>query len=487
MVRYLYHQVVEDALNRGEGLSFDDVLIKPTLSDLDPQELKVSGRFSPNIEAWISSSAMDTVTGVNAAKAMALEQGIGVLHRNNSPEEQADMVREVKRSGYVIHNPKTVGADYSLRDVCGMIDNFEFQTFPVVDDGGHLEGLITGSRIRLGKLTGKKTVEEIMIKNPIYVEPGVSREKAIELMDREGIEKLPVLDSKKRLQGLITLTDISRDREHRYANRDDEGRLKVAAAVGVVPGDAGRIGLLYNANVDALVIDSSHGYNESVIRTAKFIKENYGDAVDLVVGNFATREGAVYAADSVHGPIAVKVGIGPGSACTTREVTGVGVPQVTATYDVKVGLLNEGYEDVTVIADGGIKTSGDMAKLFTVGAGSVMVGGMLAGTDESPGEDVLYQGRKFKSYRGMGSAAVMKGIRHGYGRAIEGVEGLVPYAGKLSEVLREKRNGLKSAMAHVGVCNTLDMYKARLTRITSAGQSEGADLSVTLDRRPSYE
>jgi len=459
---------IEKAMEEGFFPSYDDVLIKPRYSNLKPWEPELRGRFSKNVEMElpISSAAMDRVTEEEMARRMALRGGIGVIHRNMTPERQAEMVAKVKRSGYMIQDPVTVTPKMKVSEVYEISERLGFQTFPVVKEE-RVVGIVTGRDLRLAKLMEllggeEKRVEDIMSREVVYVEPDASVEEALKKMHESGIEKLLVLEEGK-LYGLITLRDLEEIMTNPKATRDRKGRLKVGAAVGVFPHERKRVELLYKSEVDVIVIDSSHGYSQDIIRTLKEIKREYGDAFDVVAGNVATGEGAVALAQA--GADAVKVGIGPGAACITREVTGVGVPQLSAVYLASRALEKEGY-DVPVIADGGIKNSGDIAKAFAAGADSVMIGSLLAGTDASPGRMVIINGVAYKDYRGMASKAVL-GTRAGYGRVPEGVEGFVPYRGKLEKVLDELEGGVKSAFAHVGARNMAEFReKAQLIRVS---------------------
>ncbi len=491
----LYHEVLENASKEGWGLSFDDVLIVPKYSNVRPTEPDVSGRFSKNTELKVPivSSPMDTVTEDEMAKAVAFYGGIGVIHRNLTPEDQSRMVEKVKRSGYVIHDPVTVEPEDTLDYVSNKASRLGFQTFPVVKDG-KLCGIVTGKDMRLGKLGGKTKVKQIMTENPVYVPVGTSREKMIETMCDRKVEKLLILDESGKLYGLMSLKDIMSMIEHPDATRDPEGRLRVAAAVGVIPGDEKRIELLYKAGTDVLVVDSSHGYCDDVIRTVKWIKSKYGDSFDVVAGNVVSPDGAVELAAS--GADGIKVGIGVGRTCITRNMTGVGMPQLSSVYSVKKALLERGYNDIAVIADGGIKEPADIAKVLASGADSVMTGSTLGGTEEAPGEMVIYQGRKYKKVRGMGSQKAQqkreqlskKYGSNNYGRqgyvyrVPEGVEGLVPFSGSVVDLLEIYVGGLKSSMAHVGARNLGEFQKyVKFIRVTSAGKSEGKNLSVILD------
>ncbi len=461
---------IERALKEGLFISYNDVLVLPKFSDVDPAEPDISGYFSRGIELKLPvvSAAMDTVTEKEMAKRMALSGGMGVIHRNLDPEKQAEMVKEVKRSGYVVEDPYTVSPEMSVEDVYHLSERLGFKTFPVVE-AGEVVGIVTGRDIDLAQFMNKnrEKVKNMMSEEILYISPGDTVDEALEKMYENRVEKLLVMDGKK-LKGLITFKDIKEIRENPHATRDSKGRLKVGAAIGVYPKDEGRTKLLYEAEVDVLVIDSSHGYSKSVIDTIKNIKQDYPD-VQVVAGNVATSEGARALAEA--GADGVKVGIGPGSICTTRTVTGVGVPQLSAVYLAAKAV--EGY-DIPVIADGGIKNSGDIAKALAAGASSVMLGSMLAGTDAAPGKIVTYNGVTYKTYRGMASPSVL-GSRSGYGRVPEGVEGLVPYKGRLEDVIEKIAGGVRSGFAHVGARNLKEFHeRAELIRVSTI--KEGARL-----------
>ena len=472
------HKVLETASRNGGALTFEDVRLQPRYSEIAPGDPDTSGRFSANIvlSLPLASSAMDTVTEERMACAMAINGGIGIIHMNMSPETQTGMVRKVKRSGYVVINPVSVNPRDRLEDVHARAGELGFDSFPVVK-GGKVVGMVTRQPLEIGRVRGKRFIEDIM-KEPVYVEFGTSKEKALDIMEARGVGKLLVI-KEGALYGITTLSDILKEYNNSHATRDGQGRLKVGAAVGTLPADSERVEGLVGAGVDVLVVDSSHGYCKDIIETIKDIKKEY--EVNVVAGNVVTGEGAAGLAEA--GADGVKVGIGPGSICTTREVTGVGVPQVSAVYESYKGLEKGGYE-VPVIADGGIKNSGDVVIALAVGASAVMVGNMLAGTDEAPGDEMLYEGRKYKVYRGMASRAVL-GTRPGYGKAPEGVEGLVPYSGTVEEVMKEIEGGVRSGMAHLNARDIYRLREAEIRRVTPAGSGEGGpNLAVVLDRRP---
>ena len=446
---------------------YENLILEPGRSDVHPTEPSVRSRFSRSIglEIPIVSAAMDTVTETRMAKAMALNGALGVLHRNMPPKDQADMVREVKRSGYIVINPTTVTGDMRVAEVYELSKDLGFGTFPVINSRNEMVGLVTKPAIHLGVIGGAEQVSEIMKDDYVSLEFGATKEDIMEVMKQEGIGKIPILKNRK-LYGLAISSDLLEDSSHKAATRDKEGRLKVGAAVGVLPHDAERVEALYQAKVDVLVIDSSHGYCGAVIDTVKKIKKEYGGAVDVVAGNVATGDGAVALAQA--GADGIKVGIGPGRACTTWEVTGAGKPQASAVYDSKKGLDEEGFGYLPLVADGGIEKSGDITIALAIGADSVMVGGLLSGTYEAPGKMVESESDvKYRIYRGMASKEAL-GSRHGYGRAVEGREVLVPYSGNVEDVLRELVNGVKSGMAHTGAKNIEDLRKkARLRPVDS--------------------
>ncbi len=472
-------EVLERSMAEGEYISFDDVLVKPGYSELAPTEPDVSGRLSRSIRLKmpVVSAAMDTVTEERMAKEMALFGAIGVLHRNLTAERQAEMVRSVRRSGNIVFDPVVVEEDMAVDEIYEKATRLGFQTFPVVRKE-RLVGLVTGRGLRLAKLSGRgRTAGDIMEKDLVTVPPGTPMEEALDRMHSHRVKKLLVVEGEK-LVGLITLKDYEKRLRFPDATRDEEGRLKVAAAVGILPNDRKRVELLCRAGVNALVVDSSHGHSSAVIKTVKVLKREFD--IEVVAGNVTDGDGAVALAEA--GADGIKVGIGPGSACTTRQVTGAGMPQLSAVYLARKGLEKEGLE-VPVIADGGIKGSGDIVKAMVAGADSVMVGSLLAATDAAPGEEVIYGGRKYKSYRGMASPSAL-GSRAGYGRAPEGVEGLVPYAGRVHEVLALLKGGMKSGFAHVGAGNLKELReKAVLIRASSI--KEGQSLPVVMDRKPS--
>jgi IMP dehydrogenase len=483
-----------------EALAFDDVLLKPGHSEVMPSEVNLTTRLTSQISLNlpIISAAMDTVTEARLAIAMAQAGGIGVVHRNMSPELQAEEVRKVKRfeSGMVV-DPITINPDATLADALALMHGHSISGIPVVERGenngksGRLVGILTNRDVRFAD-NPAQPVSELMTKRLITVAEGVGKEEAKRLLHQYRIEKLLVVDDDHRCVGLITVKDIEKATQHPYACKDHEGRLRVAAASTV--GDEGlrRAELLIEAGVDCIVIDTAHGHSERVLQQVGKIKR-LTNKVAVVAGNIATAAGARALIDA--GADAVKVGIGPGSICTTRIVAGVGVPQLSAIIDAVEAAQRGG---VPVIADGGIKYSGDLAKAIAAGAECVMIGSLLAGTDESPGEVYLYQGRSFKSYRGMGSVGAMargsadryfqQDIRDALKLVPEGIEGQVPYRGPAGSVLHQLSGGLKASMGYVGASTIAEFQaKAEFVRITSAGWRESHVHDVNITREsPNY-
>jgi IMP dehydrogenase len=475
------------------GLTFDDVLLVPRYSVIHPREVSTATRFTRSIPLNIPlvSAAMDTVTEADMAIAMARAGGIGVLHKNMSAERQAAEVDRVKRSeSGMILNPITLGPDRPLREAYQLMRRFKISGVPIVDGQGRLIGIITNRDLQFERNLDQP-IREAMTKDNLVTAPvGTSLDDAERILARHRIEKLPVVDAQGVLKGLITVKDIFKRREHPYANKDQHGRLRVAAAVGAGPDALTRAQGLVSAGVDVIVVDSAHGHSEGVLGTVSQLREAFPD-IQLVAGNIATEAGA---REMVRrGVDAVKVGIGPGSICTTRVVTGVGVPQVTAIMDAL-----RGVDDVPVIADGGIKYSGDVVKALAAGASSVMMGSMLAGTEESPGESVLAEGRRFKMIRGMGSLSAMQdGSADRYFQegemapsklVPEGIEGRVPYKGPVADVLYQMVGGLRSGMGYCGVGSIPQLQcDVEMVQITSAGLRESHPHDVTITREaPNY-
>ncbi len=477
-----------------EGLTFDDVLLEPGASEIMPAEADVSTRLTRDIRLNIPllSSAMDTVTESRLAIAMAQAGGLGVLHRNMTVQEQADQVREVKRfeSGMVI-NPVTIRPETTLGEVREIVARRRISGFPVVDADGRLVGILTNRDMRFDTDPNRKAAELMTAADLVTVREGAGRDEARELLRTRKIERVIVVDEAYRAVGLITMKDIEKAQAHPHAAKDDQGRLLVGAASTV--GDAGyeRSMALAEAGVDVVVIDTAHGHSVQVSRAVERIKRE-NNRVQIIAGNVATYDGARALIDA--GADAVKVGIGPGSICTTRIVAGVGVPQLTAVMEAARAAKDSG---APVIADGGIKYSGDLAKALAAGASVAMMGSMFAGTDESPGEVFLYQGRSYKSYRGMGSVGAMgAGSADRYFQkevdsqklVPEGIEGQTPYKGPIAPVLHQMVGGLRAAMGYVGAATIADLQaKARFVRITGAGLRESHVHDVMITREaPNY-
>ncbi|WP_329504599.1 IMP dehydrogenase [Haemophilus parainfluenzae] len=478
-----------------EALTFDDVLLVPAHSTVLPNTANLSTQLTKEIRLNIPmlSAAMDTVTETKLAISLAQEGGIGFIHKNMTIERQADRVRKVKKfeSG-IVSEPVTVSPDLTLAALAEMVKKNGFAGYPVVDGENNLIGIITGRDTRFVKDLSK-TVSQLMTKKEdlVTVKEGASRETILELMHQNRVEKVLVVDDAFKLKGMITVKDFQKAEQKPNACKDEFGRLRVGAAVGAGPGNEERIDALVKAGVDVLLIDSSHGHSEGVLQRVRETRTKYPN-LPIVAGNVATAEGAIALADA--GASAVKVGIGPGSICTTRIVTGVGVPQITAIADAAAALKDRG---IPVIADGGIRFSGDIAKAIAAGASCVMVGSMFAGTEEAPGEIELYQGRAFKSYRGMGSLGAMaKGSSDRYFQSDnaadklvpEGIEGRIPYKGYLKEIIHQQMGGLRSCMGLTG-CATIEELrtKAEFVRISGAGIKESHVHDVTITKEsPNY-
>ena len=478
-----------------EALTFDDVLLVPAHSTVLPNTANLSTQLTKEIRLNIPmlSAAMDTVTETKLAISLAQEGGIGFIHKNMTIERQADRVRKVKKfeSG-IVSEPVTVSPDLTLAALAEMVKKNGFAGYPVVDAENNLIGIITGRDTRFVKDLSK-TVSQLMTKKEdlVTVKEGASRETILELMHQNRVEKVLVVDDAFKLKGMITVKDFQTAEQKPNACKDEFGRLRVGAAVGAGPGNEERIDALVKAGVDVLLIDSSHGHSEGVLQRVRETRAKYPN-LPIVAGNVATAEGAIALADA--GASAVKVGIGPGSICTTRIVTGVGVPQITAIADAAAALKDRG---IPVIADGGIRFSGDIAKAIAAGASCVMVGSMFAGTEEAPGEIELYQGRAFKSYRGMGSLGAMaKGSSDRYFQSDnaadklvpEGIEGRIPYKGYLKEIIHQQMGGLRSCMGLTG-CATIEELrtKAEFVRISGAGIKESHVHDVTITKEaPNY-
>ncbi|WP_300790907.1 IMP dehydrogenase [Helicobacter sp. UBA3407] len=476
---------------RMRALTFEDVLLVPAYSEILPKEVSLQTKFSRNIalNAPLVSAAMDTVTEYSTAIAMARLGGIGIIHKNMDENSQVAQIKKVKKSeSGVIIDPNYISPDSALFQAKAITDNYKISGVPVVDDKGNLIGILTNRDMRF-ETDLSRCVKEVMTKAPlITAREGTSLEEARNIMNKHKIEKLPIVNEKGVLKGLITIKDIQKRIEYPNSNKDDFGRLRVGAAIGVFQYD--RAKALVDAGVDVLVLDSAHGHSKGIIETVKEIKKHL--VVDIVAGNVATSEGAQALIDA--GADGVKVGIGPGSICTTRIVAGVGVPQITAINEVaKVCQKAE----IPVIADGGIKYSGDIAKALAAGASNVMIGSMLAGTEESPGETIIYQGRQYKNYRGMGSLGAMnKGSADRYfqeGTAQEklvpeGIEGRVPYRGKIADVIHQMLGGLRSSMGYLGAKDIETLWeKAEFVEITQSGLRESHVHDVMITREaPNY-
>ena len=480
-------------IRQAAGLTFDDVLLVPRHSTVHPREVSTKSRLTRTISLNVPlvSAAMDTVTEAEMAIAMARAGGIGVIHKNMSVDRQAAEVDRVKRSeSGMILNPITLGPDRPVREAYGLMRRFKISGVPIVDGDGRLIGIITNRDLQFERNLDQP-IREAMTKEKLVTAPvGTNLDEAERILARHRIEKLPVVDAKGILKGLITVKDIFKRREHPDANKDHHGRLRVAAALGAAPDTLARAKELVGAGVDVLVVDSAHGHSEGVLQTVDAVREAFPD-VQLVAGNVATEAGARELVR--RGVDGVKVGIGPGSICTTRVVTGVGVPQITAIMDAA-----RGCDEVPIIADGGIKYSGDVVKAIAAGASSVMMGSMLAGTEESPGEAVLAEGRRYKMIRGMGSLAAMQdGSADRYFQegemtptkmVPEGIEGRVPYKGPAADVLYQMVGGLRSGMGYVGAADIPALQcETELVRITSAGLRESHPHDVTITREaPNY-
>jgi IMP dehydrogenase len=477
-----------------EGLTFDDVLLIPAYSDVLPRNVDLSSKFSRNIDLKIPvvSAAMDTVTEAKLAIAIAREGGIGVIHKNMPIAEQAKQVKTVKRAeNGMISNPVTIHPSATVADALSMMSEYKIGGIPVVDMQGFLVGIITNRDLRFQRNMGT-LIEEIMTKeNLITTTRTTDLQAAADILQQHKIEKLPVVDSNNKLVGLLTYKDITKAKDKPMASKDEQGRLRVAAGVGVTGDVFERIDALVEAGVDAIVIDTAHGHSAGVINTLREAKIKY-PKIDIIVGNIATGEAALALVNA--GADAVKVGIGPGSICTTRVIAGVGVPQLSAIYEVADALKGTG---VPVIADGGIRYSGDIVKALAAGANTIMAGSLLAGVEESPGETIIFNGRKFKSYRGMGSLEAMeKGSKDRYFQDVEadikklvpeGIAARVPFKGSLYEVVYQLIGGLRAGMGYCGAHNIDELHKAKFTRITNAGVAESHphDVSITSEA-PNY-
>ena len=478
-----------------QGLTYDDVLLVPAYSETLPREVDITTKFSRNIELNIPiiSAAMDTVTESQMAIAMAREGGIGVLHKNMTVEQQANKVRTVKRSeSGMILDPVTLTKEATVEDAKQNMATYKIGGIPIVNDTGKLEGIVTNRDLRFEHNLARPIKEVMTSKQLITVTNGTSLAEAEGILQKHKIEKLPVIDDQNNLVGLITFRDITKHTKKPIANKDNYGRLRVAAAVGVTPDVLERTEALVNAGVDAIVIDTAHGHTQGVLNVLKEVKKAF-PALDVVVGNVATADAAKYLVD--NGADAVKVGIGPGSICTTRIIAGVGYPQLSAVLAVANAIKGSG---VPVIADGGIRYTGDIPKAIAAGADSVMLGSLLAGTKESPGETIIYEGRKFKSYRGMGSVEAMKqGSKDRYFQDVEddikklvpeGIVGRVPYKGDLFESIHQFVGGIRAGMGYCGTPTIAALKEnGKFVQITASGIRESHPHNIQITKEaPNY-
>lgn len=479
----------------GEGLTYDDVLLVPAYSEILPREVSIQSRFTRNIgiNVPIVSAAMDTVTESRMAIAMAREGGIGVLHKNMTIEQQAMKVRKVKRaeSGMIL-DPVTLPKDALVKDAKESMREHHIGGIPIVDEARRLIGIVTNRDLRFEKNNNRPISEVMTSRGLVTVSEGTSLAEAEDILQENKIEKLPVVNKQNELVGLITFRDITKLTQKPIANKDQYGRLRVAAAIGVTPDATDRTAALVKAGVDAIVIDTAHGHTKGVVLVLKAVKKKFPE-LDVVVGNIATAEAARYLIEA--GADALKVGIGPGSICTTRVVAGVGFPQFSAVLEVAAAANGSG---VPVIADGGIRYTGDIPKAIAAGADSVMLGSLLAGTKESPGETIIYEGRKFKSYRGMGSVEAMKeGSKDRYFQDVEddikklvpeGIVGRVPYKGDLYESIHQFIGGLRAGMGYCGARDIAALKASgRFVKITASGIHESHPHNVTITKEsPNY-
>ena len=479
-----------------DGLTYDDVLLIPAYSEVLPKEVELKTKFSRHIDLNVPfvTAAMDAVTESSMAIAIAREGGIGVIHKNMTIEDQARNVAIVKRAeNGMIYDPVTIRQGRTVKDALDMMADYHIGGIPVVDGENHLVGIVTNRDLRFERRLDK-LIDEVMTKdNLVTTHQQTDLTAAAQILQENKIEKLPVVDRENHLVGLITYKDITKAKDKPMACKDEKGRLRVAAGVGVTADTMERAEALVAAGVDAIVIDTAHGHSAGVIGKLRDVKSAFPN-LDVVVGNIATGEAAKFLVD--NGADAVKVGIGPGSICTTRVVAGVGVPQLTAIYDVYKALEGTG---VPLIADGGLRYSGDVVKALAAGGSSVMIGSLVAGTEESPGDTIIFNGRKFKSYRGMGSLEAMEqknGSRDRYFQGDvfdakklvpEGIAGRVPYKGTVQEVIYQLTGGLRSGMGYCGAGSIVDLHNAKFTRITNAGvmESHPHDITITSEA-PNY-
>ena len=479
-----------------DGLTYDDVLLIPAYSEVLPKQVELKTKFSRNIELNVPfvTAAMDTVTEASMAIAIAREGGIGVIHKNMTIEEQARQVAIVKRAeNGMIYDPVTIRRGSTVKDALDMMHDYHIGGIPVVDDENHLVGIVTNRDLRFERHMDKKIDEVMTSENLVTTHIQTDLIAAAAILQENKIEKLPVVDNENHLVGLITYKDITKAKDKPMACKDSKGRLRVAAGVGVTVDTMDRAKALVEAGADAIVIDTAHGHSKGVVEKLHQVKAAFPD-VDVVVGNVATGAAAKYLVE--NGADGVKVGIGPGSICTTRVVAGVGVPQLSAVYDVYSALQGTG---VPLIADGGLRYSGDVVKALAAGGSCVMIGSLVAGTEESPGDTIIFNGRKFKSYRGMGSLEAMEqknGSKDRYFQGDtkdakklvpEGIAGRVPYKGTVQEVIYQLMGGLRSGMGYCGAANIEKLHGAKFTRITNAGvlESHPHDITITSEA-PNY-
>lgn len=477
-----------------DGLTFDDVLLVPAYSEVLPREVNLTTRFSRNINlnVPIVSAAMDTVTEAQLAISIAREGGLGVIHKNMPIAEQARQVHAVKRAeNGMIYDPVTIRRGATVGQALKMMEEYHIGGIPVVDEQGFLVGIVTNRDLRFESNLDRMIDNVMTSEHLVTTSQSTNLEEAARILQQHKIEKLPVVDGNGKLVGLVTYKDITKAKDKPNACKDRLGRLRVAAGIGVTPDSMQRAQALVEAGVDALVIDTAHGHSRGVVGVLKEVKRAFPE-IDVVVGNIATGEAAKFLAD--NGADGVKVGIGPGSICTTRIIAGVGVPQLSAVYDVAQALASY---DVPLIADGGIRYSGDIVKALAAGAHSVMLGGMLAGVEESPGDTIIFNGRKYKTYRGMGSLEAMeKGSKDRYFQGgecdakklvPEGIAARVPYKGTLYEVVYQMLGGLRAGMGYCGAPTVEALHSARFTRITGAGVAESHPHDVTITAEaPNY-
>lgn len=479
-----------------DGLTFDDVLLVPAYSEVLPKTVELKTKFSRHIDLNVPfvTAAMDTVTEASMAIAIAREGGIGVIHKNMSIEEQARQVAIVKRAeNGMIYDPVTIRKGCTVQDALDIMHDYHIGGIPVVDDENHLVGIVTNRDLRFERNLNKKIDEVMTSENLVTTHQQTDLAAAAQILQENKIEKLPVVDKDNKLVGLITYKDITKAKDKPMACKDEKGRLRVAAGVGVTADTLERAKALVEAGADAIVIDTAHGHSKGVIEKLREVKTAFPQ-LDIVVGNVATGEAAKLLVE--NGADAIKVGIGPGSICTTRVVAGVGVPQLSAVYDVYNALKGTG---VPLIADGGLRYSGDIVKAIAAGGSCVMIGSLVAGTEESPGDTIIFNGRKFKSYRGMGSLEAMEqkhGSKDRYFQGDtkevkklvpEGIAGRVPYKGTVQEVIYQLIGGLRAGMGYCGASTIASLHEAKFVRITNAGvmESHPHDITITSEA-PNY-